>query len=1006
MREVIARLVDGSEVLDFKPSYGAETVCCHAAIDGRAIGVIGNNGPIDSAGSSKAGQFIQLCCQADLPILFLQNTTGYLVGVEAESSGIVKHGSKMIQAVTNADAPKLTLQIGGSFGAGHYGMCGRAFGPRFLFSWPNARVAVMGGEQAAKVMAIVAEEAANARGLPFDAEKAKAQGAKIVASYDRQSTALFATARLWDDGLIDPRDSRATLAFCLATCAEAESADAPAQFIRRREVLNMSALLRVHEAGRRLRLTLDDPRRQNALSAEMVAAIGHALDAAPPGLAAVIVDGAGGAFSAGADLKSLSEALAKPPPPGETDPLQALNAAGGRFLRPLRRPALRHHCGRRRRGGRRRHGPRRRGRHRHRDQPRPLRADRDEPRAAARTDRALPRPAPRRAHRSAPCADGRAHRRAGSRGARPRRLFLRRRGRARGEARVGARSRRALRPGGECRNQASLPRLPRAVGRTPMSRRPRTASPTPCAAPKDARAWRLSRKNARRPGRDDRHEPALLLGPRRQSRRDRLPIIRAARAEGLRTVAVFSDADAEALHVRLADGAVRIGPAPSQESYLSIDSLIAAAKAGGAEAVHPGYGFLAENAGFAEACASAGLVFVGPPPAAIRAMGDKAAAKALMEAAGVPCVPGYHGDEQSPARFAEEAERIGYPVIVKASAGGGGRGMRIVRERSELVAALSAASAEAEAAFGDGRLILERALAGARHVEIQVFGDERGSLVHLCERDCSIQRRHQKLIEEAPSPVMTPELRASMGAAAVKAAEAVFYVGAGTVEFLLASDGWFYFLEMNTRIQVEHPVTECVTGVDCVRLQFQIAEGRPLPFDQSDVALRGHAIEARLYAEDPAADFLPSTGRIAAWRAPEGDGVRVDCGVETGATVSPVLRFPHRQNHRLRRRPRGGENAARPRPRGHFRRGRDDQPRPSPRRPAADGFRRRKGDNRFHPFRIAERVAAKPDGDRDRRAPVRRARRAGRAECGLARVALAPCGRRSRISGLRPATGR
>ncbi len=364
-------------------------------------------------------------------------------------------------------------------------------------------------------------------------------------------------------------------------------------------------------------------------------------------------------------------------------------------------------------------------------------------------------------------------------------------------------------------------------------------------------------------------------------------IIRAARAEGLRTVAVFSDADAEALHVRLADSAVRIGPAPSQESYLSIDNLIAAAKAGGAEAVHPGYGFLAENAGFAEACASAGLVFVGPPPAAIRAMGDKAAAKVLMEAAGVPCVPGYHGDEQSPARFAEEAERIGYPVIVKASAGGGGRGMRIVRERSELVAALSAASAEAEAAFGDGRLILERALAGARHVEIQVFGDERGSLVHLCERDCSIQRRHQKLIEEAPSPVMTPELRASMGAAAVKAAEAVFYVGAGTVEFLLASDGWFYFLEMNTRIQVEHPVTECVTGVDCVRLQFQIAEGRPLPFDQSDVALRGHAIEARLYAEDPAADFLPSTGRIAAWRAPEGDGVRVDCGVETGATVSP-----------------------------------------------------------------------------------------------------------------------
>ena len=364
-------------------------------------------------------------------------------------------------------------------------------------------------------------------------------------------------------------------------------------------------------------------------------------------------------------------------------------------------------------------------------------------------------------------------------------------------------------------------------------------------------------------------------------------VIRAARAEGLRTVAVFSDADTDALHVRLADAAVRIGPPPSQESYLSIENLVAAAKAAGAEAVHPGYGFLAESAAFAEACSSAGLVLVGPPPSAIRAMGDKAAAKARMEEAGVPCAPGYHGADQSPWRFAEEAERIDYPVMVKASAGGGGRGMRIVRERSELEAALRSASAEAETAFGDGRLILERALAGARHVEIQVFGDEQGKIVHLGERDCSIQRRHQKLIEESPSPAVTPELRASMGAAAVKAAAAVFYVGAGTVEFLLAADSQFYFLEMNTRIQVEHPVTECVTGVDCVRLQFQIAQGRPLPFDQPDVALRGHAIEARLYAEDPAADFLPSTGRIAVWRAPEGEGVRVDCGVESGATVAP-----------------------------------------------------------------------------------------------------------------------
>ena len=377
-------------------------------------------------------------------------------------------------------------------------------------------------------------------------------------------------------------------------------------------------------------------------------------------------------------------------------------------------------------------------------------------------------------------------------------------------------------------------------------------------------------------------------------------VIRAARAEGLRAVAVFSDADADSLHARLADRAVRIGPAPPQESYLSIEKLIAAARATGAEAVHPGYGFLAESAAFAETCASAGLVFVGPPPSAIRAMGDKAAARVLMEAAGVRCAPGYHGEEQSPARFAAEAERVGYPVMIKASAGGGGRGMRIVREPGALEAALRTASAEAEAAFGDGRLILERALTGARHIEIQVFGDEQGRIVHFGERDCSIQRRHQKLIEEAPSPAVTPELRASICAAAVKAAAAVSYVGAGTVEFLLAHspsedgrpsgrpmDGQFYFLEMNTRIQVEHPVTECVTGVDCVRLQLQIAQGRPLPFDQSDIALRGHAIEARLYAENPAADFLPSTGRLATWRAPEGEGVRVDCGVESGATVMP-----------------------------------------------------------------------------------------------------------------------
>ncbi len=360
-------------------------------------------------------------------------------------------------------------------------------------------------------------------------------------------------------------------------------------------------------------------------------------------------------------------------------------------------------------------------------------------------------------------------------------------------------------------------------------------------------------------------------------------IIRAARAEGLRAIAVYSDADADAPHVKLADSAVRIGPAPAAQSYLSIPAILAAAKVAGAGAIHPGYGFLAENADFAEASARAGLVFVGPPVAAIRAMGDKSAAKARMREAGVPCAPGYHGADQSPARFAEAAREIGYPVMVKACAGGGGRGLRVVREPGALAAAIEAARSEAAAAFGDGRLLIERAILGARHVEVQVFGDEHGHIVALGERDCSIQRRHQKLIEEAPSPAVSPALRQAMGHAATRAAGAVGYVGAGTVEFLLDAEGAFYFLEMNTRIQVEHPVTEAVTGLDLVRLQLQVAQGRPLPFAQADVRLSGHAIEARLCAEGP--DFLPATGRIAAFRA--GAGVRVDSGIETGSIVTP-----------------------------------------------------------------------------------------------------------------------
>ena len=359
----------------------------------------------------------------------------------------------------------------------------------------------------------------------------------------------------------------------------------------------------------------------------------------------------------------------------------------------------------------------------------------------------------------------------------------------------------------------------------------------------------------------------------------------------MRTIAVFSDADANAPHVRLADAAIRIGPPAPAGSYLSIGALIDAARTTGAEALHPGHGFLAENADLAEASAAVGLAFVGPPAAAIRAMGDKAAAKARMEEAGVPCAPGYHGPDQSPARFAEEAHRIGYPVMVKAAAGGGGRGMRVVREPEALKAALGSARAEAETAFGDGRLLIERALLGARHVEVQVFGDHEGRIVHLGERDCSIQRRHQKLIEEAPSPAVSGALREAMGSAAVKAAAAVGYIGAGTVEFLLdhgpSGDERFYFLEMNTRIQVEHPVTECVTGVDLVRLQFRVAQGLPLPFAQGDVALRGHAIEARLYAEDRAANFLPSIGMLAAFRLGAGEGVRIDAGVEAGSAVTP-----------------------------------------------------------------------------------------------------------------------
>lgn len=362
-------------------------------------------------------------------------------------------------------------------------------------------------------------------------------------------------------------------------------------------------------------------------------------------------------------------------------------------------------------------------------------------------------------------------------------------------------------------------------------------------------------------------------------------VMRTAKSQGIKTVAVYSDADAHAPHVQMADDAVHIGAAPVNESYLLIDRIIQAAKDSGADAIHPGYGFLSENAAFSQACSDAGIIFVGPPEKAIDVMGDKARSKRAMIAAGVPCVPGYQDDDQSDATLASEAEKIGVPLMVKAAAGGGGRGMRLVHDQKDVPNAIKLARSEAENAFGNGELILEKAIIKPRHVEIQVFADSHGHTIHLGERDCSVQRRHQKVIEEAPCPVMTPELRAEMGVAAVEAARAVDYRGAGTVEFLLDQSGSFYFLEMNTRLQVEHPVTEEITGLDLVALQLKVAQGEPLGIAQSDVTLTGHAMEVRLYAEDPADDFLPSTGHIDLWHPAQ--NARIDSGIATGGEVSP-----------------------------------------------------------------------------------------------------------------------
>jgi 3-methylcrotonyl-CoA carboxylase alpha subunit len=365
-------------------------------------------------------------------------------------------------------------------------------------------------------------------------------------------------------------------------------------------------------------------------------------------------------------------------------------------------------------------------------------------------------------------------------------------------------------------------------------------------------------------------------------------VIRTARRHGVRSVAVYSDVDRDALHVEMADEAYRVGEASARSSYLDSRAILKIAQLSGAHAVHPGYGFLSENAEFSEACEAAGIVFIGPPAAAIRAMGGKSEAKALMRTSKIPLVPGYHGEDQDPAHLAKEADAIGYPVLIKASAGGGGKGMKVVTSAAEFSAQLASAKREASASFGDDRVLIERYLSRPRHVEVQVFADMYGNCIYIFDRDCSIQRRHQKVLEEAPAPDVPPEVRRAMGEAAVAAARAIGYVGAGTVEFLLdPEDGSFYFMEMNTRLQVEHPVTEMITGIDLVDWQLRIAAGMPLPLSQSDLSLSGHAIEVRLYAEDPARDFLPQAGRIDQFETPEPSRhFRLDTGVRAGDAIS------------------------------------------------------------------------------------------------------------------------
>ncbi len=623
-REVLAHVVDGSRFDEHKPLYGTSLVTGWASIHGYPVGVLANaRGVLFREDAEKAAQFIQLANSADTPLLFLQNTTGYMVGVQYEQAGIIKAGSQMINAVSNSRVPHLTLNIGASYGAGNYGMCGRAYDPRFLFTWPNAKSAVMGPAQLAGVLDLVG-------------------------------------------------------------------------------------------------------RRQRA--------------------------------GAGARLRRRS---------------RSRDEGGGRAAD---------------RGG---------------------------------VARAVPvRPALRRRHHRS----------------------------ARHPDRPGARA-----VGGA---RSARPRRPRRLGGVP----PVTAL------------------------------QCVLVANRGEIARR---VFATARAMGMRTVAVYSDADADAPFVAEADLAVRLPGSAAHETYLRGDLIVAAALAAGADCIHPGYGFLSENAEFARAVAASGLVFIGPSPAAIEAMGSKIAAKALMSAAGVPTLPSVEATGLDDDALLAAAADIGYPVLVKASFGGGGRGMRGVTAPADLVPAVRSAEREAASAFGDGTVFLEKLLERARHVEVQVFGDTHGHTVALFERECSIQRRHQKVIEEAPSPAVDDALRTRLHEAAVRAATALAYVGAGTVEFLLTEDGDFFFLEVNTRLQVEHPVTEAVTGLDLVRLQIEVAAGRALPVEALTPTRSGHAVQVRLYAEDPAHDYLPQAGRLDAVELPasvafgrwSGPGVRLDSAVESGSLV-------------------------------------------------------------------------------------------------------------------------